>query len=148
MKKTGKEKIARIAVLICVTVLGTHGPAWAGGVFKFGGGVFLDDNIPGINAAIDLPIREGIGSVSIFSDVFSKSTTKIIAGGVNVLKKKDRRQPARTFLYTSEGEAESDASKSQYCLPLPPRSRRWPTRSSGWSTPSERRQWYSDRSNG
>ena len=104
MKRPGNKKIASIAAVVCMTVLGSHDPASAGGAFKFGGGVFLDDNVPGINAAVDLPVREGIASISIFSDVFSKSTTKIFAGGVNLLKKEARETADRNVtLYFGGG---------------------------------------------
>ena len=66
-----------LAALFC------PGTSHAERTLKLGAGMHLDENTPGVNAALDIPFGESVLGVSPFFDFFSKS-----GGGINLLVKK------------------------------------------------------------
>ena len=83
----GKDLLAVGSVIVFAFLLSV-GAAHAQRTMKFGAGIHLDENTPGIMAAVDIPLGEGVLGVSPFIDIFSKSRSQIIGGGLNALIKK------------------------------------------------------------
>jgi hypothetical protein len=55
---------------------------------RLGAGVHLDENSPGVTAALDVPIGGSVFGVSPFFDFHSKSGSQVLGVGINVLIKK------------------------------------------------------------
>jgi hypothetical protein len=83
----GKVLLAVGSVIVFAFMLSV-GAAHAQRTMKFGAGVHLDENTPGIMAAVDIPLGDGVLGVSPFIDLFSKAGSQIISGGLNALIKK------------------------------------------------------------
>ena len=83
----GKALFAVWSVLIFLLFLKVD-TVHAERTFKFGAGIHLDENTPGIMAAVDIPLGESVVGVTPFIDIFSKSGSQIIDGGLNFLIKK------------------------------------------------------------
>lgn len=79
-----------IAVAICLAglVLFGAGPAHAQKVLRIGAGIHFDENVPGVNIALDIPFGEAENAISPFADFFYNSRNQIYTGGLNLVVKK------------------------------------------------------------
>ncbi len=88
--------------IFCMLLGGVAGPALAqnGKALNVGGGIHFDENSPGINVALDLPLAGDI-VVSPFVDFFFKSDSKVYGTGINLLLK--RPAGGRGWVYIGGG---------------------------------------------
>ena len=102
----------KIAIALCVVGLLSVSPAWAGGTFRIGGGVYFDETVPGGHLSIDIPVGGGKFAISPFADIFSKDILKIYGGGVNIMLKREAGEKSTVYFGAGGGVASVDVAKA------------------------------------
>ncbi len=82
------QAFIRVLFVVCFTAMLTTSTTWAQHTLKLGAGIHLDEDTPGIGLAYDINASEGLVAFSPFLDYFSKSGSKVLGGGLNLIVKR------------------------------------------------------------